>query len=324
MGHQQSSSKRVPLLEQKVLSLLEPTAKMFCVRDNDSIATMLSVCNEKKISSTPVYSVDYHTVLGIVDMTDIVAYIVSEYRLKGAKVLSHPEALLQAPVSAAMEKSPRNKFLLLPYDTNVFEAAKKMCDLLIYRVAIMDEYKKITGIVTQSTIMGFLQKHLADLYPGQSKAVSAIKGLGTTTIKCVHEEILAINAYEEMFSKSVSCIGVTSINKTLTCCLSASHLKGITIKELPLLLKPVKEFVSQRQIALIKSGEIQPQLLTGTEDMTMAMMISSLNAHRFHHFFVIDAETQLPKRIISLSDLLREVLYSGRQIEERNTLHRPL
>jgi predicted transcriptional regulator len=322
MGHHHSASKRTPLLEQPVLNLLPPKQKMFCVRDTDSIATMLQQCAEKKISSTPVYSVDYQTVLGIIDMSDVAAYLVSAYLNGGPSVIKDGNTVLQAPVSAAMEKSKRNRFLLLPNDTTVYEATKKMCDLMIYRAAIMNEEKQIAAIVTQSMILGFLQKHFDDLYPNGGKTMADLKGIGTMHVHCVHEDMLTIDAFHEMTSKSVSCVGVISQSKNLMCCLSASHLKGITANDVELLLKPVKEFVSARQIALIKINEIQPQLLSGTDDMTLKLLVDALVAHKFHHYFLIDPETRRPSRIISLGDILREFLYSGEQLQSRSTLNR--
>lgn len=314
----QNQEKSFPWLDKPVLSLVQADDKIFCVRDNDTIETMLQVCGERKVTATPVYSATMNTIIGISDVSDVMSYIVGEYQAQGDACIKDGR-LLHRRVCDIMGRNPHNRFILLNSQCTVYEAAAALYDKNVYRVAVLDETHQVAAVISQSWVLQFIQKHFEDIVPDGGRALSELTNMGSVPVKCVPNDMLTIAAFDRMVQHGISCVGIVNEkSKVIECALSMSHLKGLKANDLHLLLEPVKTFVGARQIELLKQGDLKPQVLTGSSETTLRALIETLNANKFHHFFITNAHLR-PLRVISLGDILAYLMTSK---ETKGTLGR--
>lgn len=298
----QRKRKLPQFLSQNIIDTVDQVPTIYCVRDSDTVSTMLNELCKRNITATPVYSLEFNSVLGMADLMDVTSYLVAQYRLRGSEVFTNPSNILQLPVKNIMEKWSRNRFLLLEHDTSVIKVAQNISKAHVNRVAIMNDRKEVTAVVTQSTILRLISDRFDEFFPEKPNICLSELGYEKAHfVRCVSDSKLTILAYEEMIQHSISCMGIVDVNGKLIGCLSSSHLKGFHSSDLNKLLRPVKEFITSRYH---QGSCLAGQVLTAPPEITLKHAIDLLLLNRYHHLFLIDPASGRPLSVISLHDLI--------------------
>jgi len=174
------------------------------------------------------------------------------------------------------------------------------------RVAVVDEAGKVVNIVSQTTLVAFLSKQIAEHHLFVGKTVDELQ-LGTAPAITIQEGAPAIEAFKLMDSRQITGLAIVDAHGKLVGNISARDLK-IFIKHIDFdrLVQPVGEFVKYlRQFAV----DIKSPTITVFGSAQFELVIGKLAATKVHRLFVVDDETHFrPMRVISLADVLHAVL----------------
>jgi len=165
----------------------------------------------------------------------------------------------------------------------------------------------VINIISQSSIIQFLNSHLSSLQEETQKTISSIH-LGSKPVTSINKESAVIEAFRMMDSHHRS--GVALID-------SQGRLVGTTTgKDLGLFIRnPTLPMLEQ--VSIFKFlGEIRAQLIDIKsptiaifEKDTLAKAIGLLAATRVHRVFVVDSEKDYrPIAVISITDILNHLL----------------
>lgn len=133
---------------------------------------------------------------------------------------------------------------------------------------------RITHVVSQSDVVRFLHRHVAELGPLADATLEQL-GLGSKTVVCVPAEMSTVNAFASMLANKVSCVGVISHAQGggLAGSLSSSDLRGLLPEHFASLASPVLSYLTARASA---SWAGQQQSATGCTACTCSTRASAL------------------------------------------------
>jgi len=106
----------------------------------------------------------------------------------------------------------------------------------VHRVVLFDDYGEVQYYITQSDVLRYVYKHLGDWKEVTSKTIEEI-GLTPKekSVVTVHQDSSTAKAFETMYEKKISCVGVVNDKGSLVGSLSNSDLRGLEPSEFALL-----------------------------------------------------------------------------------------
>lgn len=267
---------------------------------------------KNKIQSAPVYDEATNSYIGFLDVRDLVSFVrfvfdeqkvVDNNTLKD--IIFHGVHMFKAPTTEGVTVSylaRRNKFAPLTKDATLYDAVELLSRGL-HRVPILSAEGKLINIVSQSTIVSYLDKHLEKLKDLASMTIEAT-GLGTKPVQSVPQTASVIDTLRLMDSKGLSGVAITADHGKLVGITTGKDL-GFFIDNpsLATLSAPVFQFLAaiREQVIDIRV----PTIAVFPED-TLGRAIAVLAATRVHRIFVVDNETDYkPLAAISITDILR-------------------
>ncbi len=170
------------------------------------------------------------------------------------------------------------------------------------RVAVLSDAGKVVGIVSQTTLVSFLNKEIAAHHTHLGKTVADLK-LGASPVVAVSEAAPALEAFRIMDARRITGLAIVAADGRLTGNISARDLK-LFIKHIDFdrLLQPVGEFVKHLRQSEI---DIMSPTVTVFSSATFDHVVGKLAATRVHRIFVVSDEAHFrPERVISLVDVL--------------------
>lgn len=203
----------------------------------------------------------------------------------------------------------RHPFVEVTPHTHMHDLLKKLIELDVRRVAIRSDDNKVTGIISQSDIIRYLNSHAKRFPTLFHKPVSEIENLGTSPVITIESSDTVSTAFEMMEKHNIGGLAIidqstgkvvtnvsTSDIKLFLHCQPGSHAK--------LLQTSVLEFVTQVRSRTPKT--IFPVVSVQNTD-TLAHVMSKLAVTSLHHLYVVD-HNGFPKSVISLRDCIKVLL----------------
>jgi CBS-domain-containing membrane protein len=267
-----------------------------------------------KIQSAPVYDATTHTYIGFLDVRDLVSFVrfvydeqkvVDNQTLKD--IVHHGVHMFKAPTTDGVTVSylaRRNKFSPLKPSATLL-AVVELLSRGLHRVPILNDDGKLVNIISQSSIINYLDKHLHQLDTIAGATVESIK-VGTHPAQSVAQTASVIDTLRLMDSKGLSGVAITG---------HAGRLVGITTgKDLGLFIKnpslstlssPVFQFLAEIRDQAI---DIRVPTIAVFPKDTLGRVIGVLAATKVHRVFLVDNETDYkPVAAISITDILRHL-----------------
>eukprot|EP01126_Amoeba_proteus_P010368 TRINITY_DN1402_c0_g2_i2.p1 TRINITY_DN1402_c0_g2~~TRINITY_DN1402_c0_g2_i2.p1 ORF type:complete len:165 (+),score=23.02 TRINITY_DN1402_c0_g2_i2:356-850(+) len=139
---------------------------------------------------------------------------------------------------------------------------------------------------------------------------------GSCPVRAVHERTKAIVAFREMSLQNLNGIAVVDDSGVLVDNLSLRDLKGIhsDAKVFWRLWNTVKDFKAKMCQDFPSSIGLKP--ICVTTDDTLYMVIERMALNHVHRVYVVDdLESMVPKRVITQTDVLEQVLRDIRQVD---------
>lgn len=222
--------------------------------------------------------------------------------LKGCKLLKQPTDGVTCTYL-----SRRNPF----HPVKEQDSLLNVCEILakgVHRVPVVDAEGKVVNIVSQSTIIQFINSHIkeANVKSELGKTINELH-LGSKPVVSVHKDASAIETFRLMDNKKLSSLAVVDNDGRFIGNTSASDLK-LFIKTLSveLLHQPIMSYLNKiRQ----ESIEIASPTISVTGKDTLAVLVGKIAATKVHKLFVADdVGGYKPDRVISITDILRQII----------------
>lgn len=140
----------------------------------DLIRDAFDALVQNSFLSAPVYDADAKKYIGMVDLRDIVGFVLSLRKNEGPIVFT---------VDKLVNFSGMDKFQPVSGDVTLLDALEEFAKSQIHRMPIMKNESQIDKILTQASIVEFLAQ--SDLGPAANKTVGELQKLlgGTSGIK---------------------------------------------------------------------------------------------------------------------------------------------
>lgn len=201
----------------------------------------------------------------------------------------------------------RNRFQPVKQSTSLLQVAQLLAQG-VHRVAVVNDEHEVINIVSQSTLILFLNAHLNEAGV-QLNAMATIASLhiGTHPVISVTKQTTVIETLRVMDSGRRSGVAIVDERHRLVGTTTGKDL-GLFIKHptLATLAMPVFKFLSEvRQ----QSVEIKSPTIAVFPTDTLLRAIGLLAATRVHRVFVVDNEQDYkPTAVISITDILNHIV----------------
>jgi len=300
------------LLSQVQVQELAPSSGTVVVVDSkDSLSNTFLTMVKNNILCAPVKDSSTNKFLGLIDMIDIACFVVdiakNNERLESDYVdfLSKEEEFKGRQTSDVADLSKRNAMVPVNVGATLLDAVQNMASNMVQRIPILDKDGNIIDLLTQSSIIAYLAKHIEQLGPAVHKSLKELNFEKKPVISIDHSKC-AIDAFKLMAENRVSGIAVLDTNKKLMANISARDLRSIQqdAQLFERLYYSVGEFVSHVRQENYRA--VHPSICC-TFDDTFQKVIMRLAAARIHRIYVVD-ENRHPISVISLHDVLAKIL----------------
>jgi len=280
----------------------------------ETILTYGKILVENNILSAPVLDEKTKKYTGFLDIRDLVSFVVfvdddqrSDVPQNLHELIMHGCKLFKVDLEGVTPTylSRRNPFR--PVKTT--DTLLQVCQLLasgLHRVPVVDDSGKVVNIVSQSTVIQFLNQHIKDIRHEISKTLGEL-GLGSKPVVSVSQDTPAIDTFRLMDNKKISGVAVVNAQGKFVGNTSASDLKlFLKTLSLELLNKPIVEFL---KIIRQDSIDIKSPTISCSSKDALDTAIQKLAATRIHKLFVADdSDGYKPSAVVSITDILGYLL----------------
>jgi 5'-AMP-activated protein kinase regulatory gamma subunit len=307
----------VALVKTSANQLPIADGKIYVAHRNDKVVDVLKGLINHNFLSCPVVvqkgnSTKYY---GFIDLADIVRFVVSQFGETTLKdfgenfwKLVEKEELFQTRTVGDLMVYPlssRNPFHEVRRGYSLFHVFEILArERGVHRVPIIDEGRRIVHLATQSQILDFLSKNLANLGTICNKPLSQLQHI-TTDVLCVKHNEIAMEAFSKMIKQTVTGVGVIDTNGKLIGNLSLRDLKCISSDGSMFwrLYQTVEVFITKLNKEFNRS--VMPITLR-IED-TVELAIRTLSENKVHRIYLVD-HSKKPISVITIKDILFEIL----------------
>jgi len=265
---------------------------------------------DNNILSAPVWDQKEGKYIGFLDIRDLVSFCVfihdnnleAESLLDivnfGAKMFKHATDGVTLPYLAR-----RNPVHAVKHTASLQDVVEILVKG-IRRVPVINETGKVINIVSQSSIIQFVNKHLGDIRPLFEEKIEELN-VGSAPVLTVTKETRAIDVFRMMDHHMRSGVAVVDASGSLLGYTSGPDLKlFIQTPSLGVLQLPIMTFLSQIRS---QSIDISTPVTTCSLHEPGTILIGKLVATRSHRVFVVTSDYR-PFKVISIVDLLRYIL----------------
>jgi len=276
-------------------------SKIISVSRQDSLPSAFKKLIENNILSLPVLNMD-DTFYGFIDILDIVTFLID---LLGEETLTREDvniyqidAFQNATVSQVMVYpiSKKNPFHPFPVGSSLLSAMETLASGA-HRIPVVNADNKLVNILTQSSVLQFIQKNKHLLGEKEKMKLKDIF-LSNQYVLSVNNTDKAIDAFRLIRLAKVGAVAVINEEGRLVGNCSARDLKRISNNSILLarLFEPLENYLKDRH-----------ELVIATKDESLGEVIDRIVKKKLHRIFILDGDCK-PDGLLSLSDILEELL----------------
>jgi len=301
-----------------VSNVVGDSSKVITILSGMSIEEGLSVLSTNKILSAPVLDNTTGEILGLVDMLDLVTFVLSQYQNsnfikisynKGEDVQtiwktwcqdrdelqSRGSRLTKQPITSCMNISMSNPMCSVNHDSSLTQLLF-LFRKGVHRVVVVNKNGEPVNIASQSNLIRLLAKNIHRFGKIAQATIQSI-GIGIGSCITINETAEAVHAFHLLKLNAVSAVGIVNSSGTLLANLSVSDLRGLDSSNFDRLSMPVMDYLQKYTETLIPP-------LTCTLSTTFETVILKLAATGAHRLWNVD-EYGRPIGIISLTDVMK-------------------
>ncbi|KAI9145601.1 hypothetical protein BKA69DRAFT_1121421 [Paraphysoderma sedebokerense] len=295
------------------------------INSNVSVEKALKVLNEHRILSAPVRDEDSGDLIGLVDMLDIISFvlkIVSRHEdvtcdpdkadytswMDDSEHLREKGRLLKSEkILNIINSSKSDPFFPVNDVGTLYQVVEDVFQRGIQRVPVLDSNKHIVNVISQFDIIKFLTIHVDKHSEMLNKTVQELK-LGSQDFTKMDITGLAIHGFCLISKhKHLGVPVVSPRNGTILANLSAADLQ-VDSGNIIDLLKPVFEFIgsdvktSDQDAINYKGLRMPPSIVTPKTDL--GTVLEKMTLHHIHQLYVVN-DVLKPTGIITTTDIMK-------------------
>jgi len=251
------------------------------------------------------------------DYGDLMAYIllvlkkmdvpIQDQSVEMRDLIQRASQSQDVPVKLATDLSGRDPFCTVLSETRLGAVIHDF-GTGIHRVAIIDSQGNVSGILSQSTTLDYLMRHLGEfttLQPAMKKTLHEC-GLASSKVLSVNGEAPVMDALMLMSNHNTSSLAVLDEQGVLLGNISMSDIKYV-MKNLKTSWLWITCFQLVSKIRLsrgVESGEDQYPVLDVNVKATFGYTLSKLQATKAHRMWVVN-DIGCAVGVVSLTDVFR-------------------
>ncbi|KAF9326448.1 cell separation during budding [Linnemannia elongata] len=286
----------------------------------DADATVEDACEvllKNGITSAPVYDSVKKMFVGMFDYGDLMTYLLlllkkmdvplEDQTMEMRDLIQRTSRSQNVPVKLASDLSGKDPFCTVLEETRLGSVVHDF-GTGIHRVAVMDTKGNMKGILSQSSTLDYLMRHLSEypqLQPVMQKSLQQC-GLSNGRVLSVNGDEKVLDALISMSTNSVSSLAVLDEQGVLLGNISMTDIKHI-MKNLRTSWLWITCFQLVCKIRLsqgVESGEDQYPVLDVNAKSTFGYTLSKLQATKAHRMWVVN-DSGCAVGVVSLTDVFR-------------------
>jgi len=273
--------------------------KIFKVSNEDTVSQLITTLRDNNILGTLVWSKNFDTDFGFVDLLDVIALLHEHSGLIFTQPESFSKNFFQTQVENLPNFSEINPTFLMDGNVSISVAIRKMVLSHLHRVGITNQDKKVHNLITQSTILLFIYRNIDDLHPRPNSSIEEL-GLVKRHIKHAKMTDITINAYCKLSSMKISALAVVDEKKKLQYELSVESIRYLTTQNYMDLTLEIQEYMKKvkQQVALFVSPKT-----------TLRSLLEIMTANKLHRLWICENDGHVVG-VVTLSDVLN-VLFTS-------------
>jgi len=280
---------------------------LVAAKPNITVREALKAMEIDNITSLPIYSHDSDNIVNIVNLVDVLNYIIKEAvadeKLPN-KLDSEKSHNLNNPIEVVMTlDSDRESYRMYKSDAHEsLHSTLKEFSKGVHRSLVIDYNNKSSPyILTPTDVIRYVNKH-PDSLPGIDLNASVESfGLAGRKIKVIigKDNETALNVYRRMAEKNLNGIPVIDHNtEKLIGTLSASDLRGLNYASINNLVLPVLDF-----LATLPNADAILNPSTAKKETPLKDILKMMSENHLHRLWIVDDEKKVID-VISLTDLM--------------------
>ncbi|KAJ1925080.1 cell separation during budding [Tieghemiomyces parasiticus] len=257
---------------------------------------------EKGISSAPIYDSHAQAYIGMFDYRDLITYLLivlnrtgippPQQTLEVKTLIRKAAQMQQVPVRLASDLSTQNPFYSIVPDTTLSHVVA-IFGYGTHRMAVVsDDGQRIEGIISQSTVIKFLDQNLDRFTPLRELAAQSLQDLklAETAVFTVNADSMVMDAMKAMVDYGVTSLAVVDSDE------SAGLLGNISLTDIKYVMKKRQhQFLWRTCLELIRYAHIEQGTIDGEDKATVFCVspnsslrhsIALLAATRAHRLWV--------------------------------------
>jgi len=300
----------------KVERLQPKTQKVVKCERGDALPTLFKLLVENNVLAVPVMTQkgEYHGMAGI---ADIVRFVTNMFSDVAATSLVDLDTLFKSDtkfnntaVSEIMQHplQKANPFHPVSKGYSLFSAWEILALSNARRVPVIDPEGHVADLVTQSMLIDFLWQNIEKIGTLADKKVQDIHSMHTTVNK-VEGSVKAIVAFRSMISKDTDHLAIVDSHGKLVGNLSLRDLRGVRpdVQVFYRLWNSVTEYKTKEHEEY--SEKTPAAIIHVLPTDTLYKVVELMAIKHVHHVFVVNSETKMvPERVITQTDVMREIL----------------
>ncbi|CAG8446844.1 11151_t:CDS:2 [Diversispora eburnea] len=268
-------------------------------RPTTTVREALKTMATHNITSLPIYSHDSDKIVTIVNLIDVLNYVIKE---------AVSDEKLPLYLNSEKSKNLDNQIeVVMTLDNEkesyrIFETDANEClKTGIHRSLVIDYTNNMESyILTQSDIIRYVYEH-PECLPSVDFD-SSLKSFGLTgkekNVVLGHDKEIALNVYRRMAENKLTGIPIIDSEDKLVGNLSLSDLRGLSYQSIDCLVLPVLDFLSK--IPNRKNSLIPFSL---TENSSLQETLKLITDKHIHRVWIVDEEHKV-QNVITLTDLI--------------------
>jgi len=283
------------------------------VSQKDHVADVLQKFTEFDILSAPIVAdEDEKKLIGLVDMMDLVKFVVDLFEKKEIEELSLPE-IIQRSKQVVFEISSANQIRNVSHlDTclpvsdkaNVYEVMKSLASG-VHRVPVIDDQGKVVNLITQSVILDILENNSPELGPIIKSKITDLGAISPHVISNAEKGNTVMDAFILLTKNRISAVPIVNENNQIVGNVSVKDIRMIAKEKA--VIKVLYQSLTAFLNATRKDFDTPNKPVTIKSDVTLKTVITNLCENRIHRLYVTDNDNKVTG-VVSITDVLRVIL----------------
>jgi CBS domain-containing protein len=290
----------------------------------DTLEDALQMMDAKAVLSAPVIDILTQQIIGVVDMLDIVTYILQALGVSpeidfDSVPVGYLESLevdgrliSKTPVRAIVGNATKYRTQPAAAVVEPTRPLQSLVELFLSGVerVLVAENGQVFGLFSQSDMISIIAQSLYLLGQKKQRTIADLN-LANGQLFTVTPTTRTLTALKEMCENQVSAVAIVAPTGKLVGNFSASNLKGLTSDEFISLHLSVLDFLQQQKLkdrplitSLAHKKALHPTTISPKDTLEHAILMMA--AARVHRLWVVN-DDMMPTGMLSIADLLRVV-----------------